>query len=420
MKNPMLRLVIVIKEKSSMYNHFSRRRIIKVAHCLGLSVLTIATITGASVAQTISTPDENALMTDAMTYAKDFGVSQEEALRRLRLQEDIGNLTTILSEEESDTFAGLWIEHTPQYRVVARVTSPSAKEALLKRVRGTELESLIEVTSARFSQKELANAQNVLQRIAKQSAIPMESEINLQANRVRFLLLDPNLFENVRQRVKAGLDLTPELSKEAMDNLLNEGIEVIQVDRLSTPEADIYGGLPLRTCTSSFPVLNSSGTRGVTTAAHCNNSQSYLGTNLQFQAEDQQGNQDFQWHTTPGFTVTNQFNSGVGIRRVTATRSRANQSVGNYVCKNGKTTGYTCGNITTLNYAPSYVTDAQATFIRVSSRDNVDLSQGGDSGGPWFNSGTAYGIHSGGIGNDSLYMAIDYISSLGVSVLTSP
>ena len=50
-----------------------------------------------------------------------------------------------------------------------------------------------------------------------------------------------------------------------------------------------------------------------------------------------------------------------------------------------------------------------------------DQSEPGDSGGPWYSGSTAYGIMSGHFpGNfDAIYMAIDYSSALGVSVLTS-
>ncbi len=46
----------------------------------------------------------------------------------------------------------------------------------------------------------------------------------------------------------------------------------------------------------------------------------------------------------------------------------------------------------------------------------------GDSGGPWYVENLAYGIHMGrpsGDNKDAIYMPIDYISSIGVSVLTS-
>lgn len=101
---------------------------------------------------------------------------------------------------------------------------------------------------------------------------------------------------------------------------------------------------------------------------------------------------------------------------------RSNQALGASVCHYGISTGYTCGFIISKKYAPSYVNNPNPTFIRVHNYDNVDLSQGGDSGGPWYSGQAAWGIHSGHPGSDdydALYMAINYISSLGVSVRTA-
>ncbi len=55
-------------------------------------------------------------------YAKDQDVPLEEAVRRLQLQESVGKLGAELEANERDTFAGLWIEHEPEYRVVAAFT----------------------------------------------------------------------------------------------------------------------------------------------------------------------------------------------------------------------------------------------------------------------------------------------------------
>lgn len=138
--------------------------------------------------------------------------------------------------------------------------------------------------------------------------------------------------------------------------------------------------------------------------------------------EDQTGSQDIQWHA-PSCTeldIRNDFDSGISIRSVTGTRTRDQQAVGSLVCKNGRTTGRTCGIIEHKTYAPHWVTSAASTFIYVDGDQvNTNLSEGGDSGSPWFVEDYAYGIHSGGGGNDSIYMPINYISSLGVSVLTT-
>jgi hypothetical protein len=107
---------------------------------------------------------------------------------------------------------------------------------------------------------------------------------------------------------------------------------------------------------------------------------------------------------------------GGGSRVITGTKGRSSQAIGEYICKQGRTTGYTCGTLTSKTFLPSYVPSGSATFMYVSG-GSVNLSEGGDSGGPWVKNKTAYGVHSGGGGNDACYMAIDYASTLGVSVL---
>lgn len=74
--------------------------------------------------------------------------------------------------------------------------------------------------------------------------------------------------------------------------------------------------------------------------------------------------------------------------------------------------------ITSKNHKPHVPSNATATFVRV-SKPGTDLSLPGDSGAPWYSGNNAYGIHTDGMGDDSAYMAIDYLSILGVTVLTN-
>ena len=90
--------------------------------------------------------------------------------------------------------------------------------------------------------------------------------------------------------------------------------------------------------------------------------------------------------------------------------------VGDPVCKYGRTTGYTCGTIESKTYDPDgSETQFAATFIYVDGGD-VNLSEPGDSGGPWFYGTSAYGIHHGGLGNDSVFMAQNYMRVLDIRV----
>ena len=58
----------------------------------------------------------------AEEMAARWGVSPEEAYQRLRAEDPIGALQAELAAWEADTFAGLWLEHEPQYRVVVAFT----------------------------------------------------------------------------------------------------------------------------------------------------------------------------------------------------------------------------------------------------------------------------------------------------------
>ncbi len=124
---------------------------------------------------------------------------------------------------------------------------------------------------------------------------------------------------------------------------------------------------------------------------------------------------------------------GTHNRLVFSTRHRDQQAANQWVCKYGITTGYGCGYIVTTEFLKnSFRTcpdcTGEATWIHV-HRDGVDLSSGGDSGGPWFVGSTAYGVMSARLDfddndstpDDAIYMAINYVSSsnLGIRVLTN-
>ena len=385
------------------------KRLPKSSFCCWLILSFSLLFAGTGWAQPLTgTSDREALTEDAISYARTFDVDEREALRRLELQGIIGELEVTLAAREADSFAGLWIDNGPDFRVVVASTSPvraQAQKLVESYVAASPLAGLVEVRSARYTQQELLAARSAAffaTRALGLSRTP-DAGIDVKANRAELYVIDRGELETGLRA--SGLDLPA-------------AVRVVEVDDLSQDEV-IYGGLPISTCTTGFSVVAGNGVRGVLTAAHCGNSQSYSGSSLTYQGQSCGGSQDVQWHTSSTHTVTNQFKASSGTRNCTGTVSRSSQSVGGYVCKQGKTTGYTCGTISDKSFLPSSSTCSthNATFIRVEG-GSTDLSSGGDSGGPWFLGNSAYGIHKCGIGNDSCYQAINYISALGVSVLT--
>lgn len=377
---------------------------------LALSTLGAAPHNVTTVARSSLTENEDALLRDAKIYASNMGVSLDEAVNRFKLQEIAGNLEAEIYEKETETFAGLWLEHTPKFRLIVQFTRDG--DETLKPYIPEELTDITEVRTAKISLATLEEMQKEVTANVRNLGIEVESQVNVFENRVELFVTDWARLDEAIQRGE--VQLPP-------------SVEVIIVENMGKPDADIYGGLALSQCTSGFSVRQTGdpGYTGITTAAHCANSLSYNGTSLTFMAQLYSGSYDIQWHRAPGFTVTNKIKDGSNTTRdITATLHRNNQTIGGYVCKYGKTSGYTCGYISSKTICPSSVPSCGATFIRVDNTAGYsDLSSGGDSGGPWFLVNTAYGTHVGEPADDpgdAVYMAVNYIGGLGVSVMTSP
>ncbi len=360
--------------------------------------------------------NKDPLLYDAQIYASNNNISTEEALHRFQIQDIAGKLDAELSMNETGTFAGLWVEHKPKFKIVVQFTRSGEETIKPYMKQHAELANIVEVRTAKESLANLQRDQANALYLARASGIPVESDINVYNNSVE-------LYMTKSDRSRFDDDL---LRREGR---LSDKVRVVAVETLGIDEANIYGGLSLSSCTSGFSVKKGwlFITKGITTAGHCPNTQSYNGNSLTFQSEKWTGSYDTQWHTASGYTVTNkiQWDSDGSTRDITATISRSNQVVGGYVCKYGKTTAYTCGYISSKDFNPQTQENNAATFIRVDNTAGYnDLSSAGDSGGPWFLLGNAYGTHKGAPGddpNDAIYMAVDYVESgLGVSIMTSP
>jgi hypothetical protein len=337
--------------------------------------------------------EADALQQDAAVYSETFRVSLQEAGRQLQLQEAIDALNARLTEEQAATFAGLSIEHTPEFHVVARFTRKG--EETIRPYLSPALAAVVRVEPARFTLYQLERRLEASYHRVRAAGIPSAGGVDVRANRAEVHVLRGN--------------------SASARAVLGEGdASVVEVDDLPKEEIAMYGGLPISTCTTGFTVRNSAGTRGVSTAGHCGNSQTLSGYALTFRGEAYSGSYDVQWHNASGHTYPNTIKVGSGTRSITGTRSRTSQTVGSQVCKQGKTTGYTCGTISTISYCAS----GACTWVRVAG-NGVNLSEGGDSGGPWFSGNTAYGSHTYGIGNDSAYMPVNYFSGISVTIATS-
>src|SRR3954466_11368780 len=101
---------------------------------------------------------------------------------------------------------------------------------------------------------------------------------------------------------------------------------------------------------------------------------------------------DFQFQTV-GNTEVDDFHYNWSVTRDVA--AIANPVSGQTLCKFGQTFGAGCADVQDLS-ACATVTSAEGTYTAcLLVRTDNDISDPGDSGGPWYWGTTAYGIHWG-------------------------
>ena len=131
---------------------------------------------------------------DAQHYAEQFGIELSEAVTRLTLQEPIGKMGAAIEASEKDTFAGLWIQHEPDYRVVVAFTK-DGESTVLKYVRDERLREIIEVRTAEATLRYLQDAQMEASETVRGLGFQTASGINVFENRVEIYATDRTALE---------------------------------------------------------------------------------------------------------------------------------------------------------------------------------------------------------------------------------
>lgn len=373
---------------------------------------------------------EQALQEDAQHYAQVYGISADDGLRRLKLQAAASDmLIAQLREQYKDRLAGIYIEHSPVDRVVVRLKGAAPVERQTLAVEGDALNVDFQPGAA-HTQAELETA------IAK----------NLDALKSAFPTLQGTYTDDRTGEVVLHVLDGDSAKLASASRLLGVPARIDALPVPLEPQAVTGGGSLAMGCTTGFVAKQTTGTtRSVTTAAHCGTGNTtFTGVDgstaaLTYQARSWTASNDVQRYTSTT-TMEPKFyaNSTTTPRTLTGRRTQASTSVGNNICHRGATTGYSCGDVIATNYQPTSYTcgpssapvACAATWVALGppSSGTGLACAGGDSGGPWFISTVAAGIHSAGassgtaIGQCSLavYMSTDRISSLGLQLLYGP
>ena len=356
----------------------------------------------------VQTPAE-AWAQDAREYARAFAVSEEEAGRRLRLQEASVAVTERLRVLYADRLAGIAIEHQPEWRVVVLLTGSERPADFVQE--GVPVSFRVGAGATRAAVLAAVDAHR--------------AAIEARVTRLRGMGHDPRTGALV---IMPRDPLPPEVEAE-LRALVGVPLEV-RVLPVAMSDASAVGGSRVEgfegtrryVCTTGFVVRN--GDRaGVTTAAHCPDQLLYRGPDggergLTFEGGWGWAYRDVQIHSGVGapeglFFVDRERSV---MRPLLSWRTRPQTRSGDFVCMRGESSGYACSTVELVDFAPPGELcggPCAASWVTATG----PACRRGDSGSPVFIGTTALGILKGGAYRQAAgrecafyyYMSVDYL-----------
>ena len=432
--------------------HKSKRLISWLSPLVAAALAAALTVQPGTAASATASPDAQPTPDPAVSfYAADYSVSLGEAQRRLNRIQPLQEILATIRDLESTRLAGWSIDHTVSFGGWVWLTGDNPPGSAAAAIAAVHADVEIR-TGADHSHAELLAVQ---QRLFRNGAVGRVNDgptsgvaamvtftgIDMAANAVR-IGIDPAL----ALAVPGGLtDTGPTtVSDEAFQVKAAEVAAQLQNDisvsyvvedgRGLSDHATFIGGQGMSQCTAGFTARHrGTGSHGIVTAAHCRGSISMHGVRLVPVVDRLGPDIDARFLSVPtgsSHRLLDEFVCrGVLPCDVTGDISR-NRMMGSYVCHYGKNSGYSCGTVTDIDHYPV------GNYTACSSRcDNTFVSASGpnlrgcrgDSGGPFYRGGVAYGIHMGGTdrsdcgsGNKHLvFSAIQRVErQLGVDILT--
>ncbi len=412
----------------------------------------IAAVAVTSSVATVNAQDNTEQPVDvAVTfYAADYNVSLEEAKRRLDRIQPIHQILAAIRQAESDRVAGWGIDHAGTFKGWVWLTGDQPPNTDTAGIANAHNDVEIRI-GAVHTHNELRAAQDQLfDHIGPTghtgASIPAEIErivtytgINMGANAIR-IGIDPTLAVT---KIPGGLtDPSPiAITDEAFQTKATEVTEqlqgkvsvafVIEDGRGLGPAEETFGGGQqvsltkgnnVGLCTAGFAARkNGRGAYGIITAGHCGDAgltetttTRMHGITLPFVTGYASANADAQFHSIPtgsSHILRDDFrcNPRYGEQWCDVTGDIArNNMERDYVCHFGISTRTTCGTVIDTSYEPRYRsrtsnacvssggdgTLCNAVFVKV--KGGALKVCKGDSGGPVYRFGVAYGILKGG------------------------
>ena len=370
-------------------------------------------ITTNTHAQPIQTHAE-AIADDAVQYAAQFGVTLDDAVRRLKAQQASVAATDAIAREFADRLAGISIEHAPAYRIVVLLTGDQPVSE-----RTAAGVPVVFRTGAKATHAQAIDA-------LRKHLIDLRSDLpnargagyDQRTGEVVLLVTRADADRYGLEAIRARAERVSGVPVRVIVNELNES-------NMSVDGGGRVEGLNLVTnrrnlCTTAFVVTNGEA-NAITTAAHCPDELTYVerdGSTVTLPMIGSWGAtyRDIQINGSPDSPQPLFYsNRGAGtVRRLVSWRNAASTRAGDFVCHYGESSGYTCSTVELTDYAPPGDLcggPCFPTWITVRGPNCVV----GDSGGPVFSGDIAFGIAKGVNRASSgqclfyYYMSTDYL-----------
>ncbi|MFF1279039.1 protease [Streptomyces marokkonensis] len=369
-------------------------------------------------------PGPNAQQKAAVAQlVKDYGVSAQEGERRIARQDEQAALATKLREKLGARFGGAWVDHERGGRLRVAVTEKSSASVVNT---SAPEQAAVEAVLVERSMAELQKMSDMLgKRIAKANEGAqhgLQSAVVTEKNVLRLDLPRGKKLTDKQRRVvrwaehKFGDALVVDSYRHASRPVYCGG--QYSCDPPLRSGLAIYGGNTR--CTSAFMAYDRYGYY-MMTAGHCTEAASYWEVpTYSYGYQGVGSTADYHFGYYGDYAVVRISDTAFWQPRgwvytTQPIRSWDYDYVGQYVCKQGSTTGYTCGQITdtnaTVHYPGRTLTGMTWSTACVAP---------GDSGSGVYNGSTAHGILSGGpnSGCGMIHEPISRaLSSLGVSLL---
>ena len=430
----------------------------------GLTAALLSVQPGAAGAAAAPDPGSPPVDLAVTSYASDYSVSLTEAQRRLDRIQPLQEILASIRSLESARLAGWGIDHTASFGGWVWLTGDDPPGAAAAAVADAHADVRIR-TGADHSHAELLTAQQGLFRNGAVSrvndgpasgvaAMVAFTGIDMAANAVR-IGIDPALVAVV----PGGLtDTGPvAVTDEAFRAKAAEVTEqlrghinvnyVVEDGRGLSVSATFKGGERMDVefdgaradCTSGFAAKQrGTSVYGIITAAHCKGTSAMRFKSISMHNVTlvptirRHGPYVDAWFlripTGSSHRLVDDYVCRNGDSCDVSGDTSKGRMAGAYICHYGVNSGHSCGTIRDINYFPTDPTacyrSCRNTFVYVDGSNLKNCN--GDSGGPWYIGGIAYGIHNGGSGRDcnsenqaAWFSDIQSVENqLGVDILT--